>query len=183
VSPAPGAVNLGRWLPPAPAAPLPIAVLGAVVDVCVIIIGTVMVTLVFTNVVLHLMARDLAWVVELSELLMVWVTFLGAASATRRGAHMAVSELVDRVHGTGRRVLEAAIQLAVIAILAMLTVYGWRLAQASWGGLLTVLDWPMAYQYMALPVGSAAALVFVCWDFVQVLRGRSRAERFDPTVG
>jgi TRAP-type transport system small permease protein len=173
----------GGWLTPAPPAPWPIAALGALVDWTVVAIGAVMTVLVFTNVVLHLMARDLAWVIELSELLMVWVTFLGAAAAARRGAHMAVTELVDRVHGPARRWVDAAIELAVAAVLLMLTVYGWRLMQASWGGVLTVLDWPMATQYMALPVGSAAALVFVCWDLVQVLRGRSRAERFGAAAG
>jgi TRAP-type transport system small permease protein len=173
----------GSWLPPAPAAPLPIAALGALVDWTVVTIGAVMTVLVFANVVLHLLSRDLAWVIELSELLMVWVTFLGAAAATRRGAHMAVTELVDLVHGASRRVVEAAIQLCVAGVLLLLTVYGWRLMIAGWHGLLTVLDWPMGIQYMALPVGSAVALVFVCWDLVQVLRGRTRAERFDDATG
>jgi TRAP-type C4-dicarboxylate transport system permease small subunit len=34
-----------------------------------------------------------------------------------------------------------------------------------------VLDWPMAWQYMALPVGSAIALVYVLRDLVVLARG------------
>jgi TRAP-type C4-dicarboxylate transport system permease small subunit len=41
-----------------------------------------------------------------------------------------------------------------------------------------VLDWPMSIEYLALPVGSAATLVFVLFDLIQIARGRSRAERF-----
>ena len=84
-------------LPEGPAAPAPIRLLGAVVDWAVVGIGATMITLVFANVVLHVFGRDLAWVVELSELLMVWVTFLAGASAARRGAHMTITEFLDKL--------------------------------------------------------------------------------------
>jgi TRAP-type C4-dicarboxylate transport system permease small subunit len=57
-------------------------------------------------------------------------------------------------------------------VLGVVLVYGWRLVQASWGSVLTVLDWPMAVQYLALPVGTAITLVFAGWDLVQALRGQ-----------
>ena len=75
-------------LPPGPAAPAPIRALGAAVDWSVVLIGAVMVALVFANVVLHAFHRDNPWTTEFCEFLMVWVTFLGAAAATRRGLHM-----------------------------------------------------------------------------------------------
>jgi TRAP-type C4-dicarboxylate transport system permease small subunit len=43
---------------------------------------------------------------------------------------------------------------------------------------LTVLDWPMAFQYLALPVGSAVSLVFVGYDLIQILRGTPREQRY-----
>jgi TRAP-type C4-dicarboxylate transport system permease small subunit len=52
------------------------------------------------------------------------------------------------------------------------------IVMANWGNILTVLDWPMAFQYLALPVGSAASLVFVGYDLIQILRGKSREERY-----
>lgn len=161
----------GSLLPPAPAAPAAVRLVGAVVDWAIVAIGTLMVVLVFTNVVLHQFSRDLAWVIELSELLLVWVTFLGAAAATRRGGHMAVGELVALLGPVGRRRMELLIRLAVCGALGVLIVYGWRLTNASWGNVLTVLDWPMAVQYMALPVGAALTLVFAGWEVVQAWRG------------
>ncbi len=44
--------------------------------------------------------------------------------------------------------------------------------------VLTVLDWPMATQYAALPVASAITMVFVGWDLIAILQGRTRSERF-----
>lgn len=159
-------------LPEAPAAPLPLRALGTVVDWLVVALGVAIVLVVFANVVLHQLARDIAWTTEFGEFVMVWTTFLGAAAAVRRNAHMAVLELADLLPRGPRRVLDTAIQLLVAAVLVLLTWKGWVAADSGWGNLLTVLDWPMAVQYLALPVGSAVALVFVLWDLVRLARGR-----------
>jgi len=159
-------------LPEAPAAPLPLRALGTVVDWLVVALGVAIVLVVFANVVLHQLARDIAWTTEFGEFVMVWTTFLGAAAAVRRNAHMAVLELADLLPRGPRRVLDTAIQLLVAAVLVLLTWKGWVAADSGWGNLLTVLDWPMAVQYLALPVGSAIALVFVLWDLVRLARGR-----------
>ena len=82
-------------LTPVAPAPLPIRLIGRTVDWVVITIGALMATMVFINVCLHLFHKDLAWVTEFGELLMVWVTFLGGACAAQRGAHMTITEFID----------------------------------------------------------------------------------------
>ena len=165
-------------LPEGPAPPAPIRLLGAAVDWAVVGIGATMVVLVFVNVVLHVFGRDLAWVVELSELLMVWVTFLAGASAARRGTHMTITEFLDKLSGVRRIAADALIQLLALGMLGVLVWYGAGLVNASWGNELTVLGIAMAWQYLALPVGAAAMFVFVAWDLAQILAGKSAAERF-----
>ena len=165
-------------LPPAPPAPLPLRLLGETVDWAIVALGSMMVVLVFANVLLHAFGKDLAWVTELGELMMVWVTFLGGAAAARRGAHMAITELIDKLGVASRRIADLLITLAGALVLLLLTWYGWSITLTSWTNRLTVLDIPMSFQYLALPVGSMATLVFVLWDGVQILRGRSRDSRF-----
>jgi len=166
-------------LPPGPDAPAPIRWLGDAVDWIVVAMGMVMVGLVFTNVLMHnLLQRDLTLTTELAELLMVWVTLLGGAAAARRGLHMSINELLDRLHGRARQFAEGAIQLGVLLVLALLTWYGIGIAEAGMMSVLTVLQWPMATQYAALPVASAITIVFVAWDLWGIVRGRSRAERY-----
>ncbi len=165
-------------LPAGPPAPAPIRVLGMIVDWAVVGIGALMVTLVFVNVVLHVFGRDLAWVVELSELLMVWVTFLAGAAAARRGTHMTITEFLDKLEGGHRRLGDALIQVIAMGMLALLVYFGAGLVNASWSNELTVLGIAMAWQYLALPVGAAATFVFVGWDLVQILAGKSTTERF-----
>jgi TRAP-type transport system small permease protein len=165
-------------LPPAPAAPAPLRALGVAVDWTIVVMGAAIVVVVFVNVLLHQLALDIAWTTEFGELVMVWTTFLGAAAAVRRQAHMAVGELVDLLPGRGRLYADAAIQLVVAAVLVLLVWKGWVAANASWGNVLTVLDWPMAVQYLSLPVGSAIALLFVAWDLILIARGIPRALRY-----
>lgn len=165
-------------LPPAPPAPRALAAFGAAVDWSVVAIGATMITLVFVNVCLHVVDFDLAWVTELAELLMVWVTFLGGACATRRGAQMTITEFIDKLHGGRRRLADAAVDALAAAILVALTLYGLRLAAAGWGNELTVLGIPMTFQYLGMPVGTAAMLVWIAWDLWRIARGDTRAMRW-----
>jgi len=166
-------------LPAGPPAPLPIRWLAATVDWSVVLIGATMATLVFSNVIVHnVFSGDIAWTTELSELLMVWVTFLGGAAATRRGAHMVIGELLNHLPSMARQVADAAIQILVLAALGMLVWYGIGIADAGRLSVLTVLGWPMATQYAALPVASAITMVFVAWDLIEILRGRLHKQRY-----
>jgi TRAP-type C4-dicarboxylate transport system permease small subunit len=166
------------FLPPGPPAPAPIRALGQIVDWAIVAIGGVMIVLVFLNVVFHLVGRDIAWTTEFSEFLMVWVTFLGGAAASRRGLHMTITEFVDKLAPGGRRLADAAIQLLCLFVLGLLAWYGTGIVNATWGNELTVLHFPMAVQYLALPVGAAVMGLFTAWDLIEIARGRTRAERY-----
>lgn len=168
-------------LPPGPDAPAPLRWLGSAVDMAIVLLGAALVLVVSSNVVLHAFNVDIAWTTEFGELVTVWTTFLGVAAAVRRNAHMAVSELIDLVPEPGPRLAaDALTQLMVGSMLVLLVWKGGVAANASWGSVLTVLDWPMAVQYLSLPVGSAIALVFVAWDLLQIARGVPRQHRYAP---
>lgn len=165
-------------LPPGPPAPWPIRAFGSLVDWTIVAIGSVMIVLVFVNVVFHITGGDIAWTTELCELLMVWVTFLGGAAAARRGAHMTITEFLDKLGPQRRRLADGAIQLLCLGILAMLVWFGAGIVRSTWSNELTVLHIPMGLQYLALPVGAAAMAVFAAWDLLQIALGRTRDERY-----
>jgi TRAP-type transport system small permease protein len=150
----------------------------ALVDWSAIVMGAAIVTLVFTNVVLHVVNLDMAWTTELCELLMVWVTFIGGAAAAARGEHVAITELIDFLSRRPRQWADAIAQIVVAFVLCLLIWYGIEIARSSWNNHLPVLDWPVSVEYIALPVGSAATLVFVLYDIVQIARNVPRAQRY-----
>ena len=165
-------------LPKAPPAPPMLEAFGALVDWAVVAIGAVMIGLVFANVVLHVFGKDMAVVTELAELLMVWVTFLSGACAARRGAQMTITEFIDKLDGRGRERADAAVDLVAIGMLVLLLWYGINLVIVGWGNELTVLQIPMSIQYLGMPVGVAAILVWTLYDLWLIVQGKTRAQRW-----
>jgi TRAP-type transport system small permease protein len=161
-----------------PSSPPLIRWIGKLVDWSVIALGGSLAVLIFINVVMHAAGKDLAWLTELGEMIMVWVTFLGGVAAAQRGAHMSINEFLDKLGPAGRRRADAAVQAFTLVVVGVVFVYGVRIVQGSWGNVLTTLEWPMAWQYMPLPLGMGLMAVFVAWDLMQIVRGVPRELRY-----
>ena len=143
----------------------PLRLLGQCIDTLIVIAGLGILVIVMGNVLSRIAGHDVAWANELSVFLMVWSVFLGCASATRRGIHLRVWELVDRaVHGRARVQAEFVVTLVVIAILGQMIWYGYLVALANMDQDMTVLYWPVGLMYGAMPVGAALMLVYCLRD-------------------
>lgn len=165
-------------LPCGPVQPLLIHLLGRLIDWGLVCAAAVMIALVFFNVCTHAVGFDLAQTTETCELLMVWVTFLGGASITRRSGQMVITEFIDMLEGRARLVADFFVQLFALGVLGILTWVGIAIVNNSWGNYLVVLNIPMAYQYMPMAIGSGAGMIFVAYDLYQILCGKSREERY-----
>jgi TRAP-type transport system small permease protein len=165
-------------LPKGPPAPWPLRALGSAIDWLIVGVGAVMVALVFVNVLFRVFGGDIALTTELCEFLMVWVTFLGGAAATRRGLHMSITEFLDKLGPRGRLRADGAIDVLSLGVLALLIWHGMGIVNSGWGNELTVLHIPQALQYLALPVGATAMALFAAWDLVLIARGQTREQRY-----
>ena len=134
-----------------------------------------MIILVFVNVCLHVFGRDIAWITELAELSMVWVTFLGGACAARRGAQMTITEFIDKLDGSRRQAADAAVDLFAAAVLGMLVVVRHAPRPRGLGQRAHRAADPDDRAVPGMPVGAAATLVWVLWDLVRIARGDSRS--------
>jgi TRAP-type C4-dicarboxylate transport system permease small subunit len=63
-------------------------------------------------------------------------------------------------------------------MLVLLFWYGINLVIVGWGNELTVLQIPMSFQYLGMPVGVAAILVWTLYDLWLILQGKTRAQRW-----
>jgi TRAP-type transport system small permease protein len=167
-SPEPIPISMPRWL----------QAIGKCVDISVILIGACLALLIFVNVVLRMFGKDLAWLLEFGEMLMVWVTFLGGAAAAQRGAHMTINEFLDKLTTRNRRYADAAVQLLSLSVLLIVVWNGIQIVQHSWGGVLTTLEWPMAWQYMPLPLGCGLMALFISYDLWLIAKGVPREQRY-----
>lgn len=109
----------------------------------------------------YLFHHPFIWPEEVSRLLLVWMTFIGAAALTRRGADLAVDTFVDMLPHRGRRVLLILRDVLLLALFAIVGLQGFELAKAVNNMPLVATGWPTAL--LAWPVILGAALtVFHC---------------------
>ena len=152
--------------------PAPLRLLGDAIDVVVTVLAVMLLLVMFANVAARvLLNSDIAWNTEFGEFVLLWATFLGGASAARRGAHMRITEFVEAMPPVWTRIVEIATRLGVVALLGFLVWYGANLAQGTMEQEMTVLHWPMGVQYLAMPVGSGLALVYVLYEVSLLARG------------
>lgn len=142
------------------------------IDLFLAVAGVLVLVLIFTNVVLRGAAGfDLAWSLEVTAFLLLWLTFMGCAAAMARGAHMRVTEIIayaasDRV----QRIVEVLINIAIAVILISLIYNGYTISAHTWEQKTTVLYWPVGFLYASMPVGIFLTLIFHLHNFYLDLR-------------
>jgi TRAP-type C4-dicarboxylate transport system permease small subunit len=116
----------------------------------------VMTGLTLIQVVLRYIFRSpLVWTEEASVFLMIWMTFVGAGVAMRRGAHIAMTLLVERFPPGLSRGFIALARLLMLAFLAVVAWQGWLLAMSVGGQRSPALAVPMTWPYLTMPLGAA----------------------------
>lgn len=132
------------------------------IDAFLVVGGALVCSVVFANVAArYLLHFDLAWIDELGETLFVWLTFFGGARAVRLHAHLSVLEFVEHIPPRIGRVLFTALWLLTAAMLVGMIWFGIGIAAANMEQRMSVTGWPVGVVYLALPVGSLLALLFV----------------------
>jgi len=101
----------------------------------------------------YILKAPLPWAEELARYLMVWGASLGASVAYRKGTHIAITILADRLHGLGGRIIKSITQIIVLIFMAIVTFEGFILVLELSGQTSPAMEIPMAWPYLAIPVG------------------------------
>ena len=149
------------------------ALLGRALDLFLILGGGGLTAVVMANVIArYIFNLSLAWVNEMGEFTLLWLTFLGGARAVQLGAHLSITELVDAAGPTLRRALHILADLTAAAVLLAMLVWGFALSAQMMGQTLSVTYIPMGLAYASMPVGAAISLLFIAH---RLLRGGATA--------
>ncbi|MCZ7659576.1 MAG: TRAP transporter small permease [Xanthobacteraceae bacterium] len=143
-----------------------------------------MVALVFANVVgRYAFNRSLIWAEELSQYLMVWVTFLGAGLALRYGRHVAMEMLQALLPAALAQALRAGLALVMVGFFLIVAVLGFQLAAFAWPQETPAMNISAGIPYLAVPIGALAFLLHVLLMFGGYVAQRYEvAESLDPGV-
>jgi TRAP-type transport system small permease protein len=120
----------------------------------------------------YVMRATFQWYDEVARLCFVWMIFLGAAVALRRGAHFRLHLLIDRFGASARRRVDLVVTVIVIAFAAVLVAGGVAIAPLARRQVTDALEISMLWFYGALPVGGALMILFALPQLWALARGR-----------
>jgi len=120
----------------------------------------------------YVMRATFQWYDEVARLCFVWMIFLGAAVAVRRGAHFRLHLLIDRFGVAARRRVDLLVTLVVIAFAVVLVAGGLAIAPLARRQVTDSLEISMLWFYAALPVGGALMIVFALPQLWAIWRAR-----------
>ena len=105
----------------------------------------------------YFFGSPLSWVVEISEMNLLYITFLAAAWVLRRKGHVKIDLLLNRLKPRTQALLGIIISIIGAIVFMFLIWYG---AQVTWDNFLrgtyrsTVLEIPNAAVLFIIPLGS-----------------------------
>lgn len=103
----------------------------------------------------YVMAYPISWPEEICGFLFVWVIFLGAVLAHESGGLISMTVLRDKLPIKCSVVVEAVMNSVVLACLLLLVVKSSQATLLNLTKKTTVLRFPWAFVYAALPLGFA----------------------------
>ena len=137
-----------------------------VYDACVIIAGIALVLIsaiipwaVYTRYVLN---RAASWPEPMAVLLMIVLTFFGAAACYRVGLHMRVGFFVSLLPVQLQRAIALLVEMLMALIALFMINWGIKLVAATWQN--SIADFPslsVGVTYLPIPIGGAILLLFV----------------------
>jgi TRAP-type C4-dicarboxylate transport system permease small subunit len=120
------------------------------------------------------------WGAEVSQTLLVWLTFIGAAAAFLRNEHVGIEILVEHLPNSLRAVLRRFNLLVMGAFLVCGTWSGVIVVRRTWRSATAALQIPAGILYMALPIGFVLTIAFALWMF---FTGKDRSRFEEPKEG
>jgi len=162
-------MSLGATSEPArrPAAPplvAPLARLTALLDrwachACVLLFMAILVTMVLQVTFRYVLSTPLTWTEELARYLYIWACFLGAPVALRRGNHIVITVVSERLPPRLTRIVGLGTQAMALFFLVQLAIQGAILAVRSHTVEAITLPIPWSMIYVAAPISAVLMLL------------------------
>jgi tripartite ATP-independent transporter DctM subunit len=143
-----------------------VAALLVLAEICVLFAGVV------SRYVFH---APLVWSDELASILFLWLSMLGAVVALRRGEHMRMTALLQKVRPATRAMLDAFAIAASVAFLVLIIWPSIDYAHEESFIVTPALEVSNAWRAAAIPVGIGIMLVMALLRLLRVCSGRQIA--------
>ena len=141
-------------------------ILDKILQVAVFILITGMIVTVSLQIIARVFFTALSWTEEMSRYLLVWGSFLGASLAYHRGAHIAVTFVLERLSTGARRWTVFVAHLFSLVFFILGFWYGIEMIKMQVFQVSPSLNLPMKDVYLVIPISFGFMVYF---GFVNVL--------------
>ena len=116
---------------------------------------------------------SLSWADEVAMLLLVWMTFLGAALAMRDKAHYTFSYFVRTLNGKTQRFVRVLGSLLTMAMILGLLYWSTKVTLEIRDWVMPALGISRAFAYGACPVGTLFLFFYALRDFIRLCQNQT----------
>ena len=135
---------------------------------CLVALGAAMTIIILLQVFFRFVVyAPFPWSEECARYMMIWMGMLGAVVALRKGRHIGVRVLVERLPGRAYDYVVPLVQAAMIVFFGVLVQEGINLAVFNADQLSPAMEIPMWIPYLSIPAGSAMMILDVLGDMLQ----------------
>jgi TRAP-type C4-dicarboxylate transport system permease small subunit len=111
---------------------------------------------------------SLLWVADVCYISIAWMLAFGMSVAIYKKGHITIEFIRDKFPQNVKKVLEIVLTLIMIAFLINLIFLGWETVIMKMRIYFVVLNIPMAYAFMALPVFAFFSAIFMTYRLVNI---------------
>ncbi len=119
------------------------------------------------------------WAAEISQLFLIWGTFLAMAYALKNRQHIRIEIVTARLGQKAQKVFESISLIFITALCVIVVWYGWGIAWDSFergrstGTMLNIPNW---WAEAVIPTGFTLLLLQSLIELLHVLRGNTRTK-------
>ncbi len=140
----------------------------------IVVFLAVMLVLVFGNVVLrYVFNSGITISEEVSRILFVWLTFLGAVVAMKEHAHLGIDSLTKRLPLLGKKICVVVTSLLVLGVCGLVLIGSWKQTVINMGTAFPATGMPVAVQYATGIVASIGIGIYLIRNIYVVLTGQA----------
>ncbi len=134
----------------------------------------------FTRYVLN---DSITWTEEMAQYLLMVITFMGSAMAARRGTHITVEFLLDRLPAGARRTAHALVSLIAVAFFGFSALLCWQVAQAMQFQPMIAIEWPLSVVYYGILLGLVLTTIRAAMHGIARFRAGEPEVPPEPGIG
>ena len=109
----------------------------------------------------YAMNSPLYWSEEIARYAFVWLVFIGAAIASKRGAHIGVDYIVMHLPALPKNILAIIVNLLVLFFISCVIYMSVGVIEGNMTQVSPAMRIPMGYIFMAIPTGLGISFVYI----------------------